>query len=90
MILVLLYDSRFQKFPGKFKIRWLGPYRVIEVFPNGSIVVADLEGAGGRDCLKNVRLGVGVGVDIGVDVQASKSFDTAVSAFFLKVAALRQ
>ena len=42
--LVLLYDTRFQKFPGKLKIRWLGPYRVIEVFSNGSILVADLEG----------------------------------------------
>ena len=24
--LVLLYDSRFIKFPGKFKTHWLGPY----------------------------------------------------------------
>ena len=24
--LVLLYDSKFVKFPGKFKTHWLGPY----------------------------------------------------------------
>jgi len=24
--LVLLYDSRFMKFPGKFKQHWIGPY----------------------------------------------------------------
>ena len=24
--LVLLYDSKFIKFPGKFKTHWLGPY----------------------------------------------------------------
>ena len=26
--LVLLYDSRFQKFPGKFKLHWMGPFRL--------------------------------------------------------------
>eukprot|EP00253_Pinus_taeda_P005736 PITA_05736 len=26
--LVLLYDSKFEKFPGKFKMHWLGPYVV--------------------------------------------------------------
>jgi hypothetical protein len=35
--LVLLYDSRFQKFPSKFKMRWFGPYRVLKSYPNGSI-----------------------------------------------------
>ena len=26
--LVLLYDSKFVKFPGKFKTHWLGPYQI--------------------------------------------------------------
>jgi hypothetical protein len=41
---VLLYDSRYMKFPGKFQFRWLGPYQVKEVFPNGSVQLADLGG----------------------------------------------
>lgn len=24
--LILLYDSKFAKFPGKFRMHWLGPY----------------------------------------------------------------
>ena len=43
--LVLLYDSRYKKFPGKLKVRWMGPYRVEEVFPNGSLQLVDLQGA---------------------------------------------
>lgn len=42
--LALLYDSRHARFPGKLHLRWMGPYRVIEVFPNGSIQLADLTG----------------------------------------------
>jgi hypothetical protein len=39
--LVLLYDSRFQKFPSKFKMRWFGPYRVLKSYSNGSIELQD-------------------------------------------------
>ena len=42
--LVLLYDSRFQKFPGKFKMRWFGPYRVLKTYPNGSFELQDFAG----------------------------------------------
>jgi hypothetical protein len=42
--LVLLYDSQFQKFPGKFKMRWFGPYRVLKSYPNGSIELQDFAG----------------------------------------------
>ncbi|XP_024531122.1 uncharacterized protein LOC112346410 [Selaginella moellendorffii] len=42
--LVLLYDSKFWKRPGKLKIRWLGPYVVVNVNDNGSVQVADLSG----------------------------------------------
>jgi hypothetical protein len=42
--LVLLYDSRFMKFPGKLQIHWLGPYEVVDVNPNGSLQLKDFDG----------------------------------------------
>ena len=42
--LVLLYDSRFFKFPRKLQTHWLGPYEVIDVNPNGSPQLKDFEG----------------------------------------------
>ena len=39
--LVLLYDSRFQKFPEKFCMRWFGPYKILNSFSNGSIELQD-------------------------------------------------
>jgi hypothetical protein len=33
----LLYDSRFKEFQGKLRTRWLGPYKVDTVFPNGIV-----------------------------------------------------
>jgi hypothetical protein len=41
--LVLLYDNRYRIFPGKLHTRWMGPYRVKCIFPNGSIQLADLD-----------------------------------------------
>jgi hypothetical protein len=41
---VLLYDSRYMKFPGKFQFRWHGPFQVKEVFSNGSVQLADARG----------------------------------------------
>jgi hypothetical protein len=35
--LILLYDSRFSKFPRKFKMRWFGPYHILKSYPNGSM-----------------------------------------------------
>jgi len=35
--LVLLYDSKFVKFPSKLKIHWLGPY-IVKNISNGGIV----------------------------------------------------
>jgi hypothetical protein len=32
-----MYDSRFKEFQGKLRTRWLGPYEVDTVFPNGTI-----------------------------------------------------
>ena len=42
--LVLLYDSRFQKFPGKFKMRWFGPYKILKAYSNGSMELMDFAG----------------------------------------------
>lgn len=39
--LILLFDSRFNHFPGKFQVRWYGPYRVIEGFSNESVQLED-------------------------------------------------
>ena len=33
--LVLLYDNRHKQFPGKLHTRWMGPYRITIVYPNG-------------------------------------------------------
>ena len=42
--LVLLYDSRFFKFPGKLQMHWLGPYEIEDINPNGSAQLRDFEG----------------------------------------------
>ena len=42
--LVLLYDNRHEQFPGKLHTRWMGPYRVAQVFENGSLQLEDLQG----------------------------------------------
>ena len=34
--LVLLYDSKFMKHPGKFRIHWLGPFEVVYVTEGGA------------------------------------------------------
>lgn len=33
----LVYDSRHARFLGKLHLRWMGPYKVVDVFPNGSV-----------------------------------------------------
>ncbi|OAE25999.1 hypothetical protein AXG93_1712s1790 [Marchantia polymorpha subsp. ruderalis] len=42
--LALLYDNRHARFPKKLHLRWMGPFKVVEAFPNGSIQLADLSG----------------------------------------------
>ena len=42
--MVLLYDNRYEDFPGKLHTRWMGPYRVTEVYQNGSLQLEDLQG----------------------------------------------
>ena len=42
--MVLLYDNRHEDFPGKLHTRWMGPYKVREIFSNGSLQLEDLQG----------------------------------------------
>ena len=42
--LVLLYDSKFVKFPGKFKTHWLGPYQIQQVTEGGVVQLSKLNG----------------------------------------------
>ena len=41
---VLVYDSRFYLFPGKFKTRWYGPCTVRRVLGNGAVEVQNATG----------------------------------------------
>ena len=34
---VLLYDSKLHIFPGKLKSRWIGPFTIHQVYPNGAV-----------------------------------------------------
>lgn len=40
--LVLLYDSKFEKIMGKFRMHWLGPYVVKEVTDRGVVQLVKL------------------------------------------------
>eukprot|EP00253_Pinus_taeda_P031074 PITA_31074 len=40
----LLYDSRFENFQGKLRTRWLGPFEVDVVFPNGTVRLLTIDG----------------------------------------------
>ncbi|CAL1371013.1 unnamed protein product [Linum trigynum] len=40
---VLLYNSRLKLFPGKLRSRWSGPFTVTQVFPYGTIEIANLQ-----------------------------------------------
>ena len=41
---VLLYDSRFEMFKGKFHTCWMGPYKLIRVFENGAVEFKTING----------------------------------------------
>jgi len=42
--LVLVYDSKFETFLGKFRMHWLGPYVVKEVTDGGAVQLVKLNG----------------------------------------------
>ena len=39
---MLLYDNKFEKFPSKFRMHWLGPYQVKHVIDGGVVQLAKL------------------------------------------------
>ena len=41
---MLLYDNKFDKFPGKFRVHWLGPYIVKEVTNGSAVQLVKLNG----------------------------------------------
>lgn len=41
--LMLLYDNRHKQFPGKLHTRWMGPYKVTKIYPNGTLQLEDLQ-----------------------------------------------
>jgi len=41
---MLLYDSKFEKILGKFRMHWLGPYMVKEVTDEGAVQLVKLNG----------------------------------------------
>ena len=42
--LVQLYNNRHKNFPRKLHTRWMGPYKVDYIIPNGSLQLEDLQG----------------------------------------------
>jgi hypothetical protein len=52
----LLYDSRFQDFPGKLQTRWLGPYEINEVHNNGTVTLVTIDGSGSPFLVNGHRL----------------------------------
>ena len=42
--LVLLYDNKFFKHPGKLKTHWLGPYVVAHITDAGAVKLQKLDG----------------------------------------------
>ena len=42
--LVVLYDSKFDKFPGKFTMHWLGPYVIKNITDGGAVQLVKLNG----------------------------------------------
>ena len=41
---VLLYNSRLRLFSKKLKSRWLGPFKIIKVYPHSAVDIADEKG----------------------------------------------
>ena len=42
--MVLLYDSKFDKFPWKFRMHWLGPYVIKDITDGGAVQLVKLNG----------------------------------------------
>jgi hypothetical protein len=54
--MVLVYDSKFTKHPGKFRTHWLGPYEVVNVTEGGVAQLNTLNGEWKEHLVKGSRL----------------------------------
>ena len=54
--LVLMYDNKFARFPGKFCMHWLGPYQVKHVTEGGASSLARLDGTMSPTMVNGSRL----------------------------------
>jgi hypothetical protein len=54
--MVLVYDSKFIKHPGKFKMNWLGPYEVSYVTEGGVAQLKTLNGEWKEGLVNGSRL----------------------------------
>lgn len=43
-MLVLFYNAKLRPLNTNFKLSWAEPYRIVEVFSNGTVQLADLDG----------------------------------------------
>lgn len=53
---VLLYDSRYNNFLGKFQIKWMGPYQIQQVFQNGTVQLQSIDGSDSTFRVNGYRL----------------------------------
>ena len=56
--LVLKYDGRNEIKPGKFQVKWVGPYQIREVGDNGAIKLWMLDGKEVADAVNRSKLNV--------------------------------
>jgi hypothetical protein len=54
--LVLLYDNKFMKHPGKFRTHWLGPFEVSYVTEGGDVQLKTLNGEWKEGLVNGSRL----------------------------------
>ena len=54
--LVLVYDSKFIRHPGKFKTHWLGPYEIAYVTEGGATQLQTLKGEWKEGLVNGSRL----------------------------------
>lgn len=43
--LALLFDSKYQDFMGKLQTRWMGPYKILQFFDNGTFQLEPIDGS---------------------------------------------
>ena len=52
----LLFDSKFRDHKAKFTTHWMGPYKIIQVYENGSVKLITIDGEGHSFTVNGHRL----------------------------------